>query len=142
MISVKVDEEDTYLGRFGYDSEGMEEIRSFVSDNGIRSGVFSVIGAVKSATIGYYDQEGREYREVTVEGPREIVNCSGNVCLRDGEPFIHAHVCLASDDGNAVGGHLIEMRVFAAELYLRSFRNTIERVWDEESGLSLMGFDY
>ncbi|MBD3388511.1 MAG: DUF296 domain-containing protein [Candidatus Altiarchaeales archaeon] len=138
MISRRVDVEEAYVGRFDHDSEGVQELKDLVSKLGVKSGVFTVIGSVMSATLAYYDQESREYVEYEVDRPMEIANCSGNVSVSEGMPHIHAHICLSDREGNTVSGHLVDMRVFAAELYLRKFRSKVDRVHDETTGLQLM----
>ncbi|MFP3879869.1 MAG: PPC domain-containing DNA-binding protein [Dehalococcoidia bacterium] len=99
---------------------------------------FMAIGALKDARLGYYDQTSQEYEEWNVESPHEIVNCTGNISLKEGEPFVHAHVVLADRDGSTKGGHLFEGTVFAAEVHLWELAGPmLERKYDGVTGLSL-----
>jgi len=79
----------------------------------------SGIGALKDAAIGYYDQEAHEYRTVEIDRPIEIANLTGNVSIRDGRPFLHAHATLADSQGMVRGGHLNRGTVFAAEVSIQ-----------------------
>jgi len=46
----------------------------------------------------------------------EISSCLGNISLKDGEIFVHAHVTLADKEGRVLGGHLAPGTIiFAAE---------------------------
>jgi len=62
----------------------------------------------------------------------------GNVSLKDGEPFVHAHAVLSDEKGNTRAGHLLEGIVFAAEVHLSQLEGPkLERKYDEVTGLSL-----
>ena len=60
--------------------------------------------------------------------------------LRDGQPFVHAHVVLSDEQGNGKGGHLLPggTPVFACELTIEEYDGAaIVRSRDERTGLSL-----
>ena len=117
--------------------EGMTEIAGSLE---IVTGVFSAIGALSSAELGYYDQVKKEYVKVAVEEPAELVSCSGNISIRDGQPFVHAHAVLADRSGKVLGGHLMRGCVFAAEVYLQELLGSpLVRVHDPTTGLKLWG---
>ncbi len=107
-------------------------------NKGLGTASLTAIGALQNARIGYYDQSGHEYKEWNVESPHEIVSCTGNISMKDGEPFVHAHVVLADRDGSTKGGHLFKGTVFAAEVHLWELAGpTLEREYDSVIGLSL-----
>ena len=66
-----------------------------------------MIGATSHLVLGYYDQEAREYRNHEYEGGFEIASGSGNVSIKDGEPFVHLHVVASGPNGDANGGHVM-----------------------------------
>lgn len=101
-------------------SDIMEAIRDAAADLSIDAGFFSVIGALSSVELGYYDQKEKVYRQRSFEGAYEIASCTGNISLRDGQRFIHAHIALADENYNLIGGHLLGGRIFAAELHMIS----------------------
>ncbi|RLC22318.1 MAG: DNA-binding protein [Deltaproteobacteria bacterium] len=128
-----------YMGKLGHGLDLLEEITAVCERENIRLGRVEAIGAVKSARIGYYDQEAREYRFLTLDQPLEILSLIGNVSLRDGRPMVHAHITLADASGKAWGGHLAPGTViFACEITLEAFEGPrLERAFDDETGLPL-----
>ena len=106
----------------------------------METGVFWAIGALSSAELGYYDQVKHEYGKIPVEEPVELASCSGNISIRDGQPFVHAHAVLADREGKTLGGHLMKGCVFAAEVHLQELSGqSVRRVHDPITGLKLWG---
>jgi len=100
----------------------------------------SVIGALSRAKLGYYDQLSHEYGTFSLEEPMELASCLGNISLRDGRPFVHAHAVLSDRTGRTWGGHLTSGIIFAAELYLQKHSGLpLKRVPDSTTGLYLWG---
>jgi uncharacterized protein len=120
----------------------LKKVSYFCSENGINSAYVSAIGALQKANVGYYDQMEKKYLENKIDGPLEIVSLTGNLSLREGKPFLHAHICLADREGKVFGGHLNEGNtVFACEcLILKLKGNPLERKFDSLTGLSLWDF--
>jgi len=128
--------------RLKHDADVVQSITELAKNKGIEAGSFTAIGALKRAKLGYYDQKNHEYREMKIDSPHEMASCVGNVSLKDGEPFIHAHVVLADETGNTKAGHLLEGIVFAAEVHLRQLEGPkLERKYDELTGLSLWSME-
>lgn len=61
----------------------------------ITLGEVRAIRAVTKARLGLYDQAKQVYEYLDFDQPLEIVTLMGNVSLKDGKPFVHAHVTLA-----------------------------------------------
>ncbi len=122
-----------------HDGDLLGEIEKLARRENIKTGSVTVIGAVQKARVGYYDQETHEYLETGVEEPMEISSCLGNISLKDGEIFIHAHINLAARDGRVIGGHLAPgTRIFAAECLIEELMGVeLERLPDQATGLSL-----
>lgn len=129
-----------FIGKFDHNSEAVSELKKFLDNKKISSGIFTIIGAVKNAKIVFYDQNKTEYLEKNFKEPLEIVSCSGNIAKKDNQTIIHAHIALSRKDGSMIGGHLIEMGIFAGEFYIREFKNKINRKYDEITGLNLFDF--
>jgi predicted DNA-binding protein with PD1-like motif len=128
--------------RLKHDADLVQTITELARSKGIKAGSFTAIGALKRARLGYYDQKNHEYREMKIGSPHEIASCIGNVSLKDGEPFVHAHVVLADETGNTKAGHLFEGIVFAGEVHLRQLEGPrLERKYDEVTGLSLWNIE-
>jgi predicted DNA-binding protein with PD1-like motif len=98
----------------------LDGLNRAVKDLGFRAATLQVIGALEEATVGFYDQQAKEYLPIST-GHVEIASGLGNVSLRDGQPFVHLHLVLSGADGQAIGGHAMEgCRAFVVEAYLRT----------------------
>ncbi len=128
-----------FVSRIPYDQDIAEYVRTFSEDNGISVGLFSEIGAVKKAVLGYYKQEAKEYSTLTIDEALEIVSCTGNISIRDGKPFLHAHIALSDDAGHTYAGHLMDgVQVFACEFTLQEIIGApLTRESDAQTGLWL-----
>lgn len=128
------------MGRLQRGDDLLLSLERICSDRNIRLGEIRAIGAVEHAKIAYYDQDGRKYASIDLAKHLEILSLAGNVSIRDGKPFIHAHLAYADSQGNAFGGHLAEgTRVFACEFTISEYvsEKVFERVHDDATGLFL-----
>ena len=124
--------------RLKHDAEVVQSISELAKSKGIKAGSFTAIGALKRAELGYYDQRSHEYRKIRIESPMELASCIGNISLKDGEPFVHAHAVLSDEKGKTTAGHLLEGIVFATEVYFRQLEGPkLERKYDEVTELML-----
>jgi predicted DNA-binding protein with PD1-like motif len=138
MVVFGFDAGKELIVRLKSDTELIRSITELARNRGIAAGSFAAIGALKRARLAYFDQKDYEYREIAIETPHEMASCIGNVSLKDGEPFIHAHVVLADETGNTRAGHLVEGIVFAAEVHLHELQGPkLERRYDKMTRLSL-----
>lgn len=120
----------------------LKTISNFCLKHNINAGLVMVIGALQEARFSYYDQKEKKYRENSTNEPVEIVSCVGNISMKNGQPFVHAHIVFANSRGNVSGGHLTEgCVVFAGECaILKSEGELLERKPDQLTGLSLWDF--
>lgn len=125
------------LGRLPHDKDLIKAIEDLCARNSIQTGVFSIIGAVKSVTLGSYDQNQQVYVTCKKEEPLEIVHCTGNISLKEEKVVVHAHAVLADIDGKTIGGHIFsETIVYAGEIYFRELLGKpLEREYDKMTGL-------
>ncbi|KTG07931.1 DNA-binding protein [Haloprofundus marisrubri] len=126
-----------FLARLETGADWREEIEEFAEREGIDSAWFNAMGAVQDADVWFYDQDDKEYRSVQFDEPLEVAACVGNVSLLDGEPFAHTHAVLSRPSGQALAGHLNAATVFAGEVYLRTFDESLEREHDDVTDLDL-----
>ena len=129
-----------FIGRFAAKKDLLSSLTDFCKKENIKLGVFSVIGAVASAKMGYYKQDEQEYTEcVSLDEKLEIASCIGNISLKDSEIFVHAHITLADHEGATYAGHLMPgATIFAAEYYIKELTGgELIRGYDPETGLSL-----
>jgi predicted DNA-binding protein with PD1-like motif len=114
----------------------MDILTQFCVDQKILNARISGFGAVKKTEIGAFDTVAKEYIRKPFPDVWELVSFEGNVTLKDGYPFIHAHVVLSNHDMQTIGGHLFETTVAAvAEFFLRKFDGTAYRELNEDVGL-------
>lgn len=128
------------MGRLPKDSDLLEALTAICVREQITLGEVRAIGAVTKARLGFYDQAKQVYEYLDFDQPLEIVTLMGNVSLKDGKPFVHAHVTLADHQGRCFGGHLVEgAPVFACEFVVKEYRSetAFKRGLDTPTGLAL-----
>ena len=114
----------------------MDTLTRFCIDKGISNAKLSGIGAVKDTEIGAYDTIKKEYIRKEYSDILELVSFEGNITLKDGSPFPHAHVVLSDHNMSTAGGHLFETTVAAVgEFFLMEFDNDAYRELNEDVGL-------
>jgi predicted DNA-binding protein with PD1-like motif len=127
-----------FLARLDHGADIISQITNLAEENGMETGALSAIGALSRAKLAYYDQLSHEYDTFSLEEPVELASCSGNISMRDGRPFVHAHAVLSDRTGRTFGGHLTSGTIFAAELYLEELSGLpLKRVSDSITGLNL-----
>jgi predicted DNA-binding protein with PD1-like motif len=138
MVYAKFDLGRNFLVRAEHNSDLVQFVTELAEKERIIVAAFTAIGALKRAKLEFYDQEKHEYQEITLDSPQEIASCIGNISVKDGKPFVHAHAVLADKNGNTKAGHLLEGVVFAAEVHLRELKGAkLERKYDKVTDLSL-----
>ena len=128
-----------FVGRLATGSDLVEEIERLCAEQGVVAAQVTVIGAVRRARYAYYEQDDHRYVELESATHHELVGFVGNVSLRDGRPFLHAHATFADVTGATTGGHILRgCEVFAAEVMIRELGDVaLVRVHDAETGLAL-----
>ncbi len=112
----------TFIGSISSGTDLYESLTKIVTEEDVRTGNIKAIGAVTNAAIGYFDQNKKEYIKIELDGGYEILNCIGNVSIRDGKPFVHAHITFGNKDGKVFGGHLMPgTQVFACEVFIDEY---------------------
>jgi len=137
--SIKIPENDTIIGKLSYGSDLLEELTSICVDKNISLGKINAIGAVQKACVGFYNQTSREYQFINFDKSSEILSLTGNISIKDNKPFVHAHIMLADESGNAYGGHMAPGTItFACEFIINKFSGAkLEREMDNKTGLPL-----
>jgi uncharacterized protein len=129
----------TILCQLPYGSDLLDELTAIVRREKITLGRIHAIGATTHARVAYYDQKTKVYNPIELPGGMEILNVHGNVSLRDGEPFVHAHILLGDPEGRSFGGHLLQgTKLFACEAFIDELEGpALERRQEERTGLFL-----
>ena len=129
----------TFLTGLSHGEDLLSEVDKIVVKEDISLAVLSIIGALSSACFGYYDQNERKYNKIIKSGKYEIVSCSGNVSIKEGQPMVHAHILIGDEEGRTFGGHLMSPTIiFAAELHIQELDGEqLVREFDKTTGLFL-----
>ena len=138
MKSVESKPGKIVLARLYEDEDLLESITRQSKKSQVKTGFFLLIGTLKKAKLGFY-REG-QYQPIEIAGPLEITSCAGNVSIKEGEPFTHAHISVSNDKGEVFGGHVLPGCIVAAtaELVLVEAEGVdLERRLDEETKLYL-----
>jgi uncharacterized protein len=129
----------TFVGRLQTGSDMVEEIERTCAEQGILAAEVTVVGAVQHAAYAFYEQRERRYLELASDDHHELAGWVGNVSLRDGRPFLHAHATFADPAGGTVSGHVLRgTLVFVAEVIIHEWTDvSLVRTHDETTGLAL-----
>jgi predicted DNA-binding protein with PD1-like motif len=129
----------TYLLVFGKGAEVMAGLLQFAREHRLVGGSLSGIGAVSDADLAFFDRQKKEYLHIPVPRQAEVLALTGNLALRDEQPFFHIHAVLGLPDGSTRGGHLFEAHVWPTlEVVLTTWTTPARRRLDRDTGLPLL----
>ncbi|MHA1721534.1 MAG: PPC domain-containing DNA-binding protein [Candidatus Baldrarchaeia archaeon] len=116
----------------------LEALNSIVKRENVKAGFFTGIGGLNRVKIGAFISG--KYEEITLEGQFEVVSLLGNISIKEGQPFIHAHITVSKKDGTSFGGHLLSGSVIypMCEIFLIKLKEPIKRRFDEETQLYVL----
>jgi hypothetical protein len=117
----------------------MAMLTQFWKNHQIINGQISGLGAIKEIELGSYDLKNQEYITHKLDDTWELTSYQANIQLKDGEPFIHAHINISDHDLTVKGGHLFDAKVaVVGEFILRNINSNGKRVFNSEIGLACM----
>ena len=133
---------DTYVVRLDRGEEIIASLTELCKKEDIVLGSIEGLGAADHAVVGLYDVGKKEYHKSEFNGPMEITALTGNVSRKDGEVYLHIHICFCDEAMNLHGGHLNECRISATcELFVRTVPGQVNRRFDADGvGLNLYEF--
>jgi hypothetical protein len=108
----------------------------------VSAGFFVLIGTLKKANLGFL-REGK-YETTEIIAPLEIVSCLGNISIKEGKIFAHAHVVVSDEKANAYGGHVMPGCLIGVTGELVLFEATgikLSRRFDEKTKLFLLSME-
>ncbi|PLX40693.1 MAG: DNA-binding protein [Deltaproteobacteria bacterium] len=129
-----------FIGRLERGDDLLAALTDVCVKEGVKIGRVEAIGAVESATVGFYDQDIKVYEYIEIAEPMELLALLGNVSTINNETMLHAHVTLGDDaGGHCRGGHLAPGTVvFACEYIIEELiGEALVRGPEEATGLSL-----
>lgn len=114
-------------------------LRRFAKEQRLSAADFTGLGAFENVVLGYFDWQKKDYDRIPIGEQVEVLNLTGNIALKDGEPKLHPHVVVGKADGTAHGGHLLEARVRPTlEVVITESPAHLRRESDPETGLALI----
>jgi predicted DNA-binding protein with PD1-like motif len=129
----------TFVLVFDKEDEVIEELTRFAKLQKLDASHFTAIGAFRSAMLGFFDKERKDYKKIPINEQAEVLSVVGDIARAGDEPKVHAHVVLGKADGTAWGGHLLEARVWPTlEVILTEAPSHLRRRPDAETGLALI----
>ncbi|MCC6012889.1 MAG: DUF296 domain-containing protein [Candidatus Verstraetearchaeota archaeon] len=127
-----------FICKLPYDADLLLSLKELAKKLNINTGVFTLLGALKKASLLYYIQSEKRYVNITFDFPVEIVSGIGNIAMLNNDVIVHAHLVISDREGKCYAGHLTEgSKIFACEVYLRELSPTLNRKYDPITGLNL-----
>src|SRR5713226_5049419 len=87
-----------YAVIFYQGDEAFSGLLEFAEKYHATSAHFTAIGAVSSATLGWFDPQRKMYKKIAIQGQHEVIGMSGDIALYQGKPVIHTHMVVGSED--------------------------------------------
>jgi len=130
------------FARFAEDDELLTSVTQVAEEAKISAGFFFLIGTLKKANLGFF-REGK-YETIEMNKPLEIVSCLGNISIKEGKVFAHAHIAVSDEKGSVFGGHVMPKCIIGVtgELVLVEASGIrLVREFDEKTKLSLLSME-
>ena len=132
----------TFILRLDPGDEIISSLTAHAENENIRTAQIQGLGASNHAKIALYDLEKKEFHRKTLDVPMEIASLNGNISRKDGKPYLHVHIGLATPDLSLFGGHLVECVIsVTAEIFVDVLDCETGRRFDEKTGINIFHFD-
>lgn len=132
-------QETTYAVIFGTGDEVFSGLTKFAREHHISAARITGIGAIQSATLGWFDPLRKTYRTVSIDRQSEVLSLLGDIALYQGKPVVHAHMVVGFPDGTAHGGHLLQAYVRPTlEAIVTAYPRPLYKKFDPEKGLAVI----
>jgi predicted DNA-binding protein with PD1-like motif len=119
--------------------EAFSGLLEFAKKYHITSAHFSAIGAVSSATLGWFDPERKMYKKIRIDGQHEVIGMSGDIALYKNAPVVHTHMLVGASDGTTLGGHVLAAFVAPTlEVMMTVDPVTMQKRFDPDTDLTLI----
>jgi uncharacterized protein len=130
---------DRFQLRFESGEALAEPLLGWLGERHIGFATMTGLGAVKTATISYWNSGTETYEQHELDEQMEVVSLIGNASIKEYAPFTHIHVALGRRDLSIIGGHLNDLVVHPnLEVWVRPEADSVQRILDESCGLYLM----
>lgn len=127
-------EDDRIVVRLDPGEDVLESLETVREEYDVDHGFLAGIGAVDRVVLGHYDVEDQAYAEEEFTGQFEVTSFLGNI----GPDKIHAHIQVADDSFETLGGHCSGATVSGTfEVTVRLGETPLTHRLDERTGLDV-----
>ena len=132
-------QEDSRIYVFERGEVVLKKLTEVLAEEKIQAGVLSALGALTDVELGFYHLDRKDYDRKVFEDEYELVSMVGNIALKDGAVYVHAHAALGREDFSLFGGHLFEARsAVTVEVTVFPFKHTMVREFNADVGLATL----
>ncbi len=132
----------TFVLAFEPGDEAMQDIAAFARAENVTAARFFGIGGFSEATLGYFDRARQHYEAIAIDDQVELLSISGNICLKEGAPLVHAHAVVAHRGGSVSGGHVLRALVWPTlELFVDVYPAQLIKVPQPTLGIATIAID-
>ncbi|HEY3476495.1 MAG TPA: PPC domain-containing DNA-binding protein [Anaerolineales bacterium] len=132
----------TFAIVFDQGDEMIAGLMEFSKQQQLTGSHFTAIGAFSEVTLGYFQRDKMEYKEIPVKEQVEVLSLVGNIAMKGDEYKVHAHVVLGRANGSTLGGHIQNATVWPTlEIVLIEEPAYLRRAIDETTGLALIDLE-
>lgn len=133
---------DKYIVSIKTQSEIVKALTDFCTDQKIKAGTISGLGAINEVALRFFDPDTKKYVDKTFKEQLEITNLTGNISTMDGKEYLHLHITLGRSDYTALAGHLLSAKLRGAgEFVIDTVDGKVERTFCPALGLNLYDFE-
>lgn len=124
---------------FDKGDEVIAGLQTFANEHDVATYSIAGIGAFSDVTLGYFDRDRKDYKQIPLGEQVEVLSLVGNIARAGDKPKVHAHVVVGKSDGTAWGGHILAAHVWPTlELIVTEAPAHLRRTTDTETGLALI----
>lgn len=114
-----------------------QSLEDWARREGVTGASLNGIGGIADPVLGFW-RGTAGYEQQCLKGNWELLNLQGNLSIRQGRPFLHAHVMLAGSDLACRGGHFFEGHAApCAELFVQPLEEPLIRGYNPTLGAAL-----
>lgn len=129
------------VARLDIGEEIVSSVMNIAKEENIKLASVSAIGAVDDVTIGVFKPSEKKYYSNNFKDDFELLSLQGNISTMNQEPYVHLHITIGNEKGEALGGHLNEAYISATcELFISIIDGEVDRKVDDATGLNIFDF--
>ncbi|MGD9483413.1 PPC domain-containing DNA-binding protein [Streptomyces sp. TRM70308] len=119
--------------------DAAQRLTDFARARNLGAAQVTAVGAFRTAVVGWFDRERKDYRPIRVDEQCEVLSLVGDIAVGEDGPVPHLHAVLGLADGTTRGGHLLEGDVWPTlEIVVRASPATLRKTHRPEIGLALI----